>query len=76
MSIKISNLHQIGNADEQTPDPGCNAEFTGDENWKCLSVEAMMLYLKGRYMLINSEYDAWAIPNILQIKCLKNGKSG
>ena len=27
-------------------------------------------------MIINSEYDAWAIPNLLRIPCLKNGTSG
>lgn len=26
--------------------------------------------------MINSEYDSWAIPNILEVTCLKAGKSG
>ena len=27
-------------------------------------------------MVINSEYDAWAIPNLMRIPCLKQGVSG
>ena len=27
-------------------------------------------------MMINSEYDSWAIPNILDENCLKKGVSG
>ena len=31
---------------------------------------------KGKYMFINSQYDEWAISNILKIKCLQKGSSG
>ena len=27
-------------------------------------------------MVINSDYDSWVIPSILNIHCLRNGKSG
>lgn len=27
-------------------------------------------------LLINSQYDSWAIKNVLDIDCLKDGKSG
>lgn len=32
--------------------------------------------IKGKFMIVNSEYDAWAIPNILGFGCLKKGISG
>ncbi len=32
--------------------------------------------MKGKFMIVNSEYDSWAIFNILGFNCLKKGVSG
>lgn len=39
-------------------------------------LEENFKYIKGKYMFINSQYDEWAISNILKIKCLQKGSSG
>lgn len=39
-------------------------------------MEVLFTSLEGRILLINSQYDAVAIPDILDIDCFKNGTSG
>jgi hypothetical protein len=39
-------------------------------------MEVLFTSLEGRILLINSQYDSEAIPDLLDIKCLKNGTSG
>jgi hypothetical protein len=41
-----------------------------------LFIENAVTVIKGKYLIINSEYDSWAIPNILDVKCLKNAAVG
>ena len=71
----FENLFTLSNVDEASPSAECNQHYPGEE-WKCWAIEIIYPYIKGRYMIINSEYDAYTIPNILKIKCLKNGTSG
>lgn len=71
----ISNIYKVANVNESTPFIECNALHPNEE-WKCLFIEYGVTVLKGKYMIINSEYDSWAIPNILEIKCLKAATVG
>lgn len=75
IQTEIINLFKISNVDEHTPLNICNAFYNGTE-WKCLFVQYSYASIEGRLLLINSEYDSYAIPNILGINCLKAGKSG
>lgn len=69
------NIFKLANTDEQTPLTDCNNANRGNE-WRCIFIENIYLYIKGKYLVINSEYDSWAISNILEVKCLKQGISG
>ena len=53
----------------------CNIFFKGDE-WKCFLLQYNYQFLVGNFLYINSQYDSWAIPNILKIKCLTISSSG
>ena len=71
----IINTYKIANINESTPISECNALFKNEE-WKCLFIENAYSVIKGRFLVVNSEYDAWAIPNILEVKCLKAAAVG
>jgi O-palmitoleoyl-L-serine hydrolase len=72
---EISNIYKVANTDESTPVAGCNAAHPGQE-WKCLFIENSYPFITGKFMIINSEYDAYSIPNILGFGCLRKGVSG
>ena len=42
----------------------------------CIFLQNLYPFIRGKFMIINSEYDAWAIPNLMKIPCLKEGVSG
>lgn len=71
----MQNLYKIANSAESTPMRECN-ERNPLEPWRCFFIEHGFEFLRGRFLVINSEYDSWSIPNILRIKCLSNGTSG
>lgn len=71
----VSNTYKIANVKESTPVSECNALHKNEE-WKCLFIEYAYPAIKGRFMVVNSEYDSWAIPNILGVGCLKNAMVG
>ena len=71
----VTNTFKVANVQELTPITECNILHKGEE-WKCLFMEYAYAEMKGRFMVINSEYDSWAIPNILDVKCLKNATVG
>ena len=71
----LKNLFRVSNADEATPNNVCN-NFKRGEEYKCLMMEVLFSSLEGRVMLINSQYDSEAIPDILDIKCITNGTQG
>ena len=72
----MKNIYAVANIDEPTPNAECTKNMAAGEEWKCTFVEYAFPYIQGRFMIINSEYDAFTIPNLLQIKCLTNGTSG
>jgi len=65
----------VANVEESTPATECNKNHKGEE-WKCLFIENGYPYIKGKFMAIESEYDAWSVFNILGENCLKQGISG
>lgn len=71
----IYNIYKVANTKESTPIPQCNAAYPGEE-WKCLFIENSYPMTKGKFMIINSEYDSWAIFNILGFDCLKSAQAG
>lgn len=75
LDIHMQTLSKIANVDEKTPIPACN-RFKAGEEYKCLFIETAWTSLTQRTLLINSAYDSWAISNIIDIKCLTDGKSG
>lgn len=60
----VSNIYKVANVNEATPFTECNQLNKGEE-WKCIFMEYGAAAIKGKFMVVNSEYDAWAIPNIL-----------
>ena len=68
-------MFRLANADEKTPNTVCN-NFKAGEEYKCFFLEVLFTSLQGRILLIGSQYDSEAIPDILDIKCLSDGSSG
>ena len=56
MDISAYNIYKIANLDEPTPAVTCNRAFKGRE-YKCLFMENVWTSIKGKVMVINSEYD-------------------
>lgn len=71
----MQSLAKIANVNEKTPIPLCN-RFKAGEEYKCLFIENAWTSLEPRLLLINSQYDSWAIHNIIETTCLTDGKSG
>ena len=75
LSLVTSNMYKLANVDALTPMTECNKRYVGEE-WKCLYLNNSFTEITAPMLLINSEYDSWAITNSLQIKCLTKGQSG
>ena len=56
----------------EVPIKPCNLAYPG-ASWKCLLFQYNYPFLIGKILIIGSQYDSWAIPNILNINCLKQG---
>ena len=69
---RLNNIYTLANADESTPLEECNKHNAGAE-WKCLLIENAYPYIQGRFMVLGSQYDTYAIQEILRIDCLKTG---
>ena len=68
----IRNIFTVASTGEKTPFKECNEKHPGEE-WRCLFIESGVEQLRGRIMIVNSQYDAWAISNILELHCMKRG---
>lgn len=71
----VVNNFKMANIDEKTPLGLCNLKYKNEE-YKCLFFEYAFTSIEARTLVINSEYDAWAISNALKISCLSKGSSG
>ena len=65
----------MANRDEPSPNNECNKYYQGEE-WKCYFLEYSYPFIRGKFLILNSEYDSFEVPNFLQLNCLKDGKSG
>lgn len=70
---KFINLQKLSNVDLATPVAGCNEKYK-DELWRCMFAQYMYPFIQSPLFVVNSLYDSWSIPNILNIKCV--AKSG
>jgi len=68
----MTNIYTLANANEGTPLDECNKHNAGAE-WKCLLIENAYPYIQGRFLAISSQYDTYAIQDILKVNCLKTG---
>jgi hypothetical protein len=75
LDMQLQVLSKLANVDEKTPVQACN-RFKAGEEYKCLFIEVVWTSLTPRTLLINSQYDSWAIRNILDVTCLADGKNG
>lgn len=66
------NLYKIANKDEEHPIKACVAKNLR-KGWMCLSFEYFYHFLKGKFLIINSQYDSYIIKNIMQQDCLRDG---
>lgn len=48
----------------------CLAANPGANAWKCLMAPYIVRYIKTPIYVMNSAYDAWQLPNILQDNCI------
>ena len=71
----MQNLFKIANVNEKSPIDICNRFYVGEE-YKCLFLQYSFTSIQGTMLLVNSQYDSWAIKNVLDINCLTDGKSG
>ena len=60
---------KLANADFNPPTKECAAEFQSDL-WKCMFAEYLYKYLRVPLFCVQSQYDSWSIPNILNIHCI------
>ena len=72
---ELKNLYKVANLNQGTPLEVCNLFFT-DDPWKCFLIQYNFQFLEGKILFVNSQYDSWAIPNILKIKCLSQRPDG
>jgi O-palmitoleoyl-L-serine hydrolase len=72
---QLQNLFKVANVDEQSPNLECNKRYPGEE-WRCILVEYAYPFIRGRMLVLSSEYDSWAIQYFVQLDCLKDGVSG
>lgn len=70
-ATQLKTLYRLVNLEETTPLEVCNV-FYPDNEWKCFLLQYNYIFLLGNFLYVNSQYDNWAIENILKIKCLTN----
>lgn len=71
---KFANLMKLSNQEIGTPVEGCNAQYK-TEPWRCMFAQYMYPFIQSKLFVVNSLYDSWSIPNILNIKCINNNFS-
>ena len=71
--VPAQYLYKVANTDESTPVEPCNKKFAGEEH-KCLFMENVFTSLKGRILVINSEYDEVGLED-MGITCFSGAKS-
>ena len=68
---QVQNLYRVTNQEIGTPFEMCNI-YLSKEQWKCLFIQYNHIYLQGKIIFIQSQYDSAAIQSVLGIGCPKN----
>lgn len=63
----------VNNVSTPFPQAGCVAKY-GNESYKCFVTEHMFPYIRSPLFIIQSGYDTFQIPNILQSTCTNLAK--
>ncbi|XP_065183346.1 uncharacterized protein LOC135814192 [Sycon ciliatum] len=48
----------------------CITKTPEADQWKCFFAQYTMPHIKSRFFALNSQYDTWQLPNILNLHCL------
>jgi hypothetical protein len=69
-SAQFENLFKLSNVEIGPPVTDCVKNYP-TQPFKCMMAEYMVKFIKTPIFPIQSLYDSWSIPNILNIRCLK-----
>lgn len=67
----FANLFKLSNTESNPPVPDCVKAFPG-EPYMCMLAENMHKHIKTPLFPVQSLYDSWSLPNILNIRCAKS----
>ncbi|KRX09498.1 hypothetical protein PPERSA_12241 [Pseudocohnilembus persalinus] len=67
---KMRNLLEISNFEQGYVNKDCQRANILSP-WKCMFTQYLIDYIKTPVLMIQSSYDNWQIPNILEINCVK-----
>lgn len=70
IAAKVENVFKVANGQEASPNAACNAAQKGTE-WKCLFLDTLHPYITGKFMVINSDANAYDVAKPNFEKCLK-----
>jgi hypothetical protein len=66
----------VANVNEKTPLTRCNRAQHAGEEFNCFFIQNAFTSVDNKMLLINSQYDSWALQHIIDAKCLTDGKQG
>lgn len=64
----FATLFQLSNQDTSPPTPECLAEFPKSQ-YMCMFAQHLIRHIRYPLFIVQSLYDSWAIPYILDITC-------
>ena len=70
---KTANIFKLVNTEITIPNKECIKDYPGQR--ECLMAGVLAHYIKTPVYLIESQYDLWAIHNILELDCVPNGEA-
>jgi len=62
-------MANVVNQEALVPNDKCSQKYKFD-NWKCLYAQYLTEQIDTPLYIINSQYDAWTIPNTLNESCV------
>jgi hypothetical protein len=68
---KTANLFKLVNTEIDIPNAECVKDYPGQR--ECLMAGVLAHYIKTPVYLIESQYDLWALRNILELDCVPEG---
>ena len=70
---KAANLFKIVNTETKIPSAECVKDYPNQR--ECLLAGVLANYIQTPVYLIESQYDNWAIHNVLELDCVPNGEA-